>query len=79
VKRAYPSLTLLEKGYEKTLFTDVAYFEIVTPATDKDIYNFTYFFVSGGKLAARSSNCFDDEKDDWRIIMRQAVKSLRII
>lgn len=79
VKKAHPALEFIEKGYEKSSLADVAYFEIVTSAADKDIYNFMYFFIVQGKLVAAAFNCFDDERDNWRPVIRQVIKSVRIV
>ena len=77
LKKAHPSLVLLDKSTIGSEGAKVAYFEIVTPALDKDIYNFMYFFLVDENLVIASFNCYDDEKAPWRPIIRQVAESLR--
>jgi len=77
IKEVHPTLVFLEKA---TLGSDafkIAYFEIVTPALDKDIYNFMYFFIVSDNLVVATFNCFDDEKENWQPVIRQIAESLQ--
>ena len=79
VKDSNPALVFLEKSTIDTGEFKVAYFEIVTPSLDKDIYNFMYYFMVGEKLVTATFNCYDDEKDYWRAAVHRSVESLRSI
>jgi hypothetical protein len=79
LKKLHPSLVLIEKDTINLPLFDVTYFEIVTPAMDKDIYNFMYFFIVDSNLVIGSFNCYDDDKKEWQPIIRQVIESLEII
>ena len=73
-----PSVNLLDKTMVQTKTVEIGCFEVVTPAIDKAIYNFMYFFTIEEKLIAATFNCYDDEKKDWQPIIRQIVSKLEI-
>lgn len=76
LEEAQPSLVFLGKSTLEGDGLKVAYFEIVTPALDKAIYNFMYFFATDDNLVVASFSCYDDEKDDWRTVMLQIAGSI---
>lgn len=79
LQKSKPSLIILEKSFIKTEYLDISYFEIVTPALDKDIYNFIYFFALDNKLVMSTFNCFDDEKSWWQPIIKQVIETIKIV
>ena len=78
IKELHPAHVFLDKATIEHNGLKVAFFEIVTPSLDKNIYNFMYFFLVDEKLVIATFNCFDDEKGDWRPIIRQVIKSLHV-
>ncbi|MCL1810379.1 MAG: hypothetical protein FWG42_11545 [Clostridiales bacterium] len=76
LEEAQPSLVFLDKSTIEGEGLKVAYFEIVTPSLDKAMYNFMYFFATEENLVVASFSCYDDEKDDWRLVMRQIAGSI---
>ena len=79
LKEVHPTLVFLEKATIETDILKIVYFEIVTPALDKDIYNFMYFFIVNDNLVVATFNCFDDEKETWQPIIRQVAESLQVV
>ena len=76
--KLHPSMLTIEKAVIQTDTTKIGFFEIVTPALDKDIYNFMYIFGVGDRLVIASFNCLDDEKSNWQPIIRQIAEGLEI-
>lgn len=79
LKKLHPTLVLLEKSIIKSPHLNVAYFEIVTPAMDKEIYNFMYFFILENNLVLGTFNCCDDDKKEWQPVIRQVIESLQVV
>ncbi len=77
ILKLHPSSSILDKG--TLLFEEgyAAYFDLVTPALDQDIYNFMFFFELDGDLAIGTFNCYETEKHNWTDIVRQMVTSIK--
>lgn len=79
VKKMHPSATVMELSAMESEGVLFAYFEIITPALDGEIYNLMFFFEWKGSLCMGTFHCLETEKHNWMEPARQMVNSIRIL
>lgn len=77
-KSLYPSAEWKDSGVKTINGRKVGFLELVTPATDTEIYNLMFFTDLDGKLLLCTFNCTKKSIDEWTPTAKEIMNSLKI-
>lgn len=82
-------MEFIKTGNKKAKFLDegttfingkaIAFFEVVIPVFDGNMYNYFFFLESEGRLVIFNINCIEMLKELWEIIARGMMNTIEII
>lgn len=71
----YPSAQWYNSSVEKINGKDVGVLELLTPATDTEVYNLIWFTDLDGRLLLSTFNCTKEQMNDWKPIAKVIMNS----
>jgi hypothetical protein len=75
--KLYPSAKGMKSGLEEVNGRKVGFIELVTPATDTEIYNLIFFTDVDGQLLLCTFNCTIKDQVIWQPIAKEIMASLK--
>lgn len=77
IAKVNPAYIFDESADETIGRMQLSWFAFVSFAIDRDIYNFMYIANLEGKILHGVFNCPAEAAEDWRIVIKQAVRTMK--
>lgn len=79
VHRVHPTSQTIEKQTTTAGEHKLAWFALITPAIDTEIYNLMFFTSLKGRLLMGACNCLKADQEEWKDLFVQMLASARFV
>ncbi|RPD45362.1 hypothetical protein DNI29_18435 [Hymenobacter sediminis] len=79
MQKAQPQATWYGHGMRLVNSRQVGYLELLTPATDTEVYNLMFFTDLDGRLLIMTFNCVKKDVALWKDKAQEILQSVRVV